>query len=100
MPFLAALVSVDEDKLDELLRQSGSSAKTLAEAAKDPKVNEFLNREVEALNATLSRVQTIKKIEILPRDLSVEGGELTPTMKVKRKVVNAKYADEIAAFYR
>ena len=43
--------------------------------------------------------QRIKKIKILPVDLTVEGGELTPTMKVKRKVVNAKYSDAIEAFY-
>jgi long-subunit acyl-CoA synthetase (AMP-forming) len=99
-PYLVALVTLDEEKLDELLRSSGSSAKTLEEAARDPKVNEFLMREVAGINATLSRVQTIKKIRILPKDLSVEGGELTPTMKVKRKVVNSKYADEIEALYQ
>jgi long-subunit acyl-CoA synthetase (AMP-forming) len=99
-PFLAALVSIDEDKYDELLRQSGSTAETLEEAAQDPKVNAFLMREVEQLNNKLARVQTIKKIKVLPHDLSVEGGELTPTMKVKRKVVSSKYATEIEAFYQ
>ena len=44
-------------------------------------------------------MQSIKKIKILASDLSIEGGELTPTMKVKRKVVNQKYADAIEAFY-
>jgi long-chain acyl-CoA synthetase len=44
-------------------------------------------------------VQSIKKIKILPHDLSIESGELTPTMKVKRKVVNQKYADAIESFY-
>jgi long-subunit acyl-CoA synthetase (AMP-forming) len=55
--------------------------------------------QVEKINADLARVQTIKKIKLLPADLSIEGGELTPTMKVKRKVVNSKYADAIEAFY-
>jgi long-subunit acyl-CoA synthetase (AMP-forming) len=99
-PFLAALVSIDEDKLDELMRQSGSTAETLEEAARDPKVNAFLMREIEAVNAKLARVQTIKKIKVLPHDLSVEGGELTPTMKIKRKVVYSKYAAEIEALYQ
>lgn len=99
-PFLAALLSIDEDKFDELLRQSGSTAETLEEAATCPKVNAFLMQEVEQLNAKLARVQTIKKIKVLPHDLSVEGGELTPTMKVKRKVVSSKYATEIEAFYQ
>jgi long-subunit acyl-CoA synthetase (AMP-forming) len=98
-PFLAALVTIDEDKLDELLKQSGSTAESLEEVAQDAKVNEFLMREVEQLNAKLARVQTIKKIKVLPRDLSVEGGELTPTMKIKRKVIYAKYAAEIEGLY-
>jgi long-subunit acyl-CoA synthetase (AMP-forming) len=56
-------------------------------------------KQVEGVNHGLAKVQTIKKIKILPADLSIEGGELTPTMKVKRKVVNNKYADLIEAFY-
>ena len=55
--------------------------------------------QVNEVNQTLARVQTIKKVKILPADLSIEGGELTPTMKVKRKVVNSKYAADIEAFY-
>jgi long-subunit acyl-CoA synthetase (AMP-forming) len=99
-PFLAALVSIDEDKFDELLRQSGSTAETLEEVATCPQVNAFLMREVEQLNAKLARVQTIKKIKVLPHDFSVESGELTPSMKIKRKVVYSKYAAEIEAFYQ
>jgi long-subunit acyl-CoA synthetase (AMP-forming) len=99
-PFLSALLSLDEDKLDELLRVSGSTAETLEEVARCPKVNAFLMREVEHVNASLARVQTIKKIKVLPHDLSVEGGELTPTMKVKRKAVYGKYGAEIEAFYQ
>jgi long-subunit acyl-CoA synthetase (AMP-forming) len=92
-------VSIDEGKFDELLKQSGSTAETLEEAAQDAKVNQFLMREIEQLNGALARVQTIKKIQVLPRDLSIEGGELTPTMKIKRKVIYAKYAAEIERLY-
>jgi long-subunit acyl-CoA synthetase (AMP-forming) len=99
-PFLAALVTIDEDKFDELLKQSGSTAETLEEVAEDPKVNEFLMRSVEEVNSELARVQTIKKIKVLPQDLSIEGGELTPTMKVKRRIVNEKYKDDIERFYQ
>jgi long-chain acyl-CoA synthetase len=51
------------------------------------------------VNAKLARVQTIKKFTIIPSEFSVDGGELTPTMKVKRKVVNDKYRAEIEAMY-
>jgi long-subunit acyl-CoA synthetase (AMP-forming) len=97
--FLAALVTLDETKLDDTLKQAGSSAKTMAEAADDDKLHSWLMAQVDEINKTLARVQTIKKIKVLPAELSIEGGELTPTMKIKRKVVNTKYAKDIAAFY-
>lgn len=97
--FLAALVTLDETRLEDTLREAGSSAKTMADAAKDPKVEAWLMAQVEEINKTLARVQTIKRIKVLPAELSIEGGELTPTMKIKRKVVNQKYASDIAAFY-
>ncbi|MGD8318643.1 MAG: hypothetical protein PVH76_12905, partial [Myxococcales bacterium] len=53
----------------------------------------------EACNAKVARYQTIKKIRVLPTVFSVDSGELTPTLKVKRNIVGEKYASEIAAFY-
>ena len=96
---LSALLTLDETKLESVLAESGSSAKTMAEAAGCEKVKAWMMKQVEGINENLARVQTIKKIAILPADLSIEGGELTPTMKVKRKVVNQKYADVIDGFY-
>jgi long-subunit acyl-CoA synthetase (AMP-forming) len=98
-PYLCALLSIDPDKFDEVLRQSGSTAETLEELAMCSKANSWLMQAVDEVNKTLARVQTIKKIKILPRDLSIDDGDLTPTMKVKRKVVHTKYADDIAAMY-
>ncbi len=54
---------------------------------------------VEQVNARFARVEQVKKIEILPQDLSQETGELTPTMKVKRNVVAEKYEEQIEALY-
>src|SRR5690606_7386882 len=85
---LSALLTLDETKLDDVLRESGSSAKTMEAAAEDKKVQEWLMKQVEAVNTSLAKVQKIKKIAILPADLTIDGGELTPTMKVKRKIVN------------
>ncbi|MCH9687996.1 MAG: AMP-binding protein, partial [Deltaproteobacteria bacterium] len=96
---LSALLTIDDTKLAEALGESGSKAKTMAEASDDDTVHQWLMKQVEEVNKDLARVQTIKKIKILPADLSIEGGELTPTMKVKRKIVNSKYADAIEAFY-
>ncbi|MED5373243.1 MAG: AMP-binding protein [Myxococcota bacterium] len=96
---LAALVTLDETKLKEAIAASGSSASTMAEAAVDAKLHGWLMEQVNEVNSGLARVQTVKKIKILPQDLSVDGGELTPTMKVKRRIINTKYADEIESFY-
>ena len=98
-PYLCALVSIDPDKFDEVLRQSGSTAETLEELAVCAKANAWLMQSVKQVNDGLARVQTIKKIKILPKDLSIDDGDLTPTMKVKRKVVHAKYSADIEAFY-
>jgi long-subunit acyl-CoA synthetase (AMP-forming) len=96
---LSALLTLDETKLEDTLREAGSKAKTMEEASTDDKVHAWLLEQVEQVNKSLARVQTIKKIAILPADLSIEGGELTPTMKVKRKVVNQRHIDKINAFY-
>ena len=58
-----------------------------------------IEEHLEKVNAKFARVEQVKKIAILPHDLSQEGGELTPTMKVKRNVVADKYADEIESLY-
>ena len=99
MKFLAALVTLDGERVAKDAEAAGSAARTAEAAATCPVFNAWLLREVEKINAKLARVQTIKKVTILPAELSVEGGEMTPTMKVKRKVVNEKYKSQIAAMY-
>lgn len=96
---LSALLTLDETKLNDAIAQAGSDAKTMKEAADDKKVAAWLLTEVNKINEDLARVQTIKKIQVLPVDLSIDGGELTPTMKVRRKVVNKKYQSFIDGFY-
>jgi long-subunit acyl-CoA synthetase (AMP-forming) len=58
-----------------------------------------VERQIDVLNGKLARVQTIKKFALIPGEFSIDGGELTPTMKIRRKVVNEKYKVEIAALY-
>jgi long-chain acyl-CoA synthetase len=58
-----------------------------------------VQRAVDAVNTTLAQVETIKKFTILPRNLTVEHGELTPTLKVKRKIVHEHFAAEIEGMY-
>jgi long-subunit acyl-CoA synthetase (AMP-forming) len=100
-PYLSALIVLDPEALPELEVASQISDLTdVASAARNPDVKRFIEEEMEhACNSKVARYQTIKKIRILPTVFSVDGGELTPTLKVKRNIVNEKYASEIASFY-
>ncbi len=100
MKYLTALVTLDPERLATDAAAAGSPAKNSAEAASCPKFNAWMMAQVNEINGRLARVQSIKKVTILPVDLAVETGELTPTMKVKRKVVNERYADKIADMYK
>ena len=62
-------------------------------------MRELISEHMDEINKKFAQVEQIKKFEILPADLSQEGGELTPTLKVKRNVVNDKYEPQIEALY-
>ncbi len=98
--YLAALLTLDAAKVVQVAAACGSPAKTAAEAATCPTFTAALQLDIDGVNGKLARVQTVKRWTVLAGELTIEGGELTPTMKVKRKVVNEKYASEIAALYR
>lgn len=100
-PYLCALIVLDPEALPALEAASGiSGLSDLATAASNADVISFLEAQVKSeCNAKVARYQTIKKIHVLPHAFSVDGGELTPTLKVKRNVVNDKYADVIGGLY-
>ena len=97
-PFMSALLTVDAEQVAALAKKLGEEPDT-EQLARSEKVRELFQQGVDAVNANLANVEKIKKFTILPNDLSVDGGELTPTLKVKRKVINEKYADQIKAIY-
>ncbi len=98
--YMTALFTLDPEKVAQVAAdEAGSPAKDSASAAKCKKFNAYLQGKVDEINTTLARVQTIKKFVILPEELSIEGEELTPTMKLKRRIVNEKYAKEIESMY-
>ncbi|MFK7985443.1 MAG: long-chain fatty acid--CoA ligase [Sandaracinaceae bacterium] len=100
-PYLSALIVLDAEALPELEAASGvSGLSTVKGAANNDAIKAFLTDQIEsACNQKVARYQTIKKFEILEDVFSVDGGELTPTLKVKRNVVNEKYADLIKGLY-
>jgi len=96
---MAALFTLDPIKIEAVAAESGSTAVTAAEASVCPRFQAYLQGEVDRINTTLPRAWGIKKFVVLPEELSIEGGELTPTMKLKRRVVYSKYAREIESMY-
>ncbi len=97
--YLSALFTLDPEKIVQEAEAAGSPAKDTASAATCEKFRTYLQKQVEEINATLARVQTIKKFVILPQELSIEGDELTPTMKLKRRIIYNNYEQEIESMY-
>jgi long-chain acyl-CoA synthetase len=97
--FVVALITLDPDAMASWAEENGMAGSSYADVVASDKVREMVAGYVEELNSKLNRWETIKKWEILDHDLSVETGELTPTMKVKRNVVNERYADRFDALY-
>jgi long-chain acyl-CoA synthetase len=95
--FLSALVTLNEDNARKWADENGVPPG--AALHQDPRVIARIQRAVDALNAKQASYSTVKKFAIVPKDFTVEGGELTPTLKVKRKLVTQRYKDVLDAFY-
>ena len=98
-PFIAALLTVDEEALTTWRRQRGEGATGGGDRVNDLDLRTELQLAVDDVNATVSRPESIRAFAILPADLSIADGELTPTMKVRRAVVESHYATVIDELY-
>ena len=94
--YLSALITLDEEALSEYIPGSDTRDKPFDEISE---LRTAVQELVDEVNSHLARVETIKKFTILPKPFTVEGGELTPTLKVKRNIVNKKYTDVIETMY-
>ncbi|GAA0678074.1 long-chain fatty acid--CoA ligase [Kitasatospora atroaurantiaca] len=97
--FCSALIGLDEAVIMPWAAEHELAGKSYAEVVASPQVRELINGFVQRLNTDLQRWQTIKKFSLLPRDLDIEHGELTPSLKIKRPVVEKTYADAVAEMY-
>jgi long-chain acyl-CoA synthetase len=97
-PYLVALITLDPEEVAKLAEEKGWPADP-AELARHDGMRQLLQEHLDQVNEKFARVEQVKKFEILPHDLSQEGGELTPTLKVKRNVVAEKYEGEVDALY-
>jgi long-chain acyl-CoA synthetase len=97
-PYLVALVTLDPEEAVAYAKEHDLPEDPAALAA-HPDVKARIMAHVDQINEKFARVEQVKKVKVLPQDLSQEGGELTPTMKVKRNVVAEKYAGEVEELY-
>ena len=99
--FPAALIVPDWEQLRAYMQHKGirDAGTSPAELCRHERILDLMRRQVDALCADLSNYERVKRIALLERELSIEGGELTPTLKVKRRVVDEKYRDVIDGLY-
>ena len=97
--YITALVTLDEDAVESWAAANGMAGKPYAEVVTSKEMHDTVAADIERMNHQLARWETVKRFAILPRDLSIDAGEITPSLKVKRKQVVARYADELAALY-
>jgi len=98
-PYMVALLTLDGEAAPPWARARGITGGSLAELASDPQVLAEVAAGVAAANERLARVQQVKQWRLLPVEWTAETEELTPTLKLKRRVVHAKYADVIDSLY-
>lgn len=97
--YCVALVTLAWDHVSGWAKDQGLQLKNIAEASEHPKVKELIRRAIADANAHLAPFETIKHFAILPVDFSIENGEVTPSLKVKRKVVDERYKSIIDSLY-
>ncbi|MFC9357732.1 AMP-dependent synthetase/ligase [Rhodococcus sp. NPDC057014] len=97
--YCVALISLDAESIEEWAKNNNLGGKSLAEIANAQETRNLIGGYVEELNAGLNRWEQIKKFRILERELTVENGEITPSMKLKRKVVMTNFSGELENLY-
>jgi long-chain acyl-CoA synthetase len=96
--FCTMLVALDKEAITEWAKGNGVTG-TYDQIVKDPRTHALIKPFVQELNKGLASYESIKNFSILPKDLTLEDGDLTPSLKLKRKVVETKYKELIDGFY-
>jgi len=97
---LVALLTLEEQSVLQYAREQGWNANDYEELIKSPELKRYLQKEIDSRAGSLADYERVRNFAILPRELSVEGGELTATMKVKRNVMKQNYTELVEALYR
>lgn len=99
-PYLTALLSLDPDQVPRIAKAIGSPATDPASASRCKLFKAYLVEKLGEMDRRFARAETIKRFTIVPREFTVDSGELTPTMKIKRRIIHDKYASIIEEMYR
>lgn len=97
--YVVALITLNPQSIREYAEKEDISYKDLSALAKNPKIRRLIHESVSEVNSKLASFESIKNFEILPRDFSLDEGELTPSLKVKRKFIDSKYKETIEKLY-
>ncbi|MGE0733261.1 MAG: long-chain fatty acid--CoA ligase [Alphaproteobacteria bacterium] len=99
-PYLTALIMIDQENVEKFAQDHAIPFSNYMSLCRAPEVRELIEREIDRVNKQFARVEQVKKFRLIEQKLTAEDEELTPTMKLKRKLVNEKYRDMIEQMYR
>ena len=99
-PYLTALVMIDQENVERYAQERDVPFSNYASLTRAPEIRALIEGEIDKVNKKFARVEQIKRFHLLETQLTAEDEELTPTMKLKRKLVHAKYAPQIDAMYQ
>lgn len=97
--YIVSLITLNPETMKSFAQDNQIIYKEISELSKHPKVKDLIRNAVAQTNSQLASYETIKNFAILPNDFTVESGELTPSLKVKRKILDKKYESQIKALY-
>jgi len=99
-PYLTVIIMIDQENVEKFAQDHDVPFSNYASLTRAPEVQDLIQGEIDRVNARFARVEQVKKFFLLDTQLTAEDEELTPTMKLKRKLVEKKYAEQIEAMYR
>jgi long-chain acyl-CoA synthetase len=99
-PYLTVIVMIDQENVEKYAQDHDIPFSNYTSLTRSPEVQELIQSEIDRVNKKFARVEQVKKFFLLETQLTAEDEELTPTMKLKRKLVEKKYAERIEALYR
>jgi long-chain acyl-CoA synthetase len=97
--YITALITLNEAIFKDWAKKNEVPNASIAELSKNEKVIKIIDNEVKTINSQLASYESIKKFALLPNDFTIESGEVTPSLKIKRKICAAKYKEYIDRLY-